>query len=420
MKTIIISIGDEVTSGHTINTNAAWMAQRLEPCGVTPDRVVTMRDDIPALARELKQATRDYELILVTGGLGPTHDDVTKPALVKAFKAPLARDTKILRQVKSYFKKIGRVMAPINEGQADVPAGFTPLINNVGTAPGLMLQSGKFILIAMPGVPAEMRHIMQRRVIPIIARRAKGAVLLRRVLRTAGIGESTLSTRLAEMGFTLPGAVALAYLPHFGQVDLRLSAQGSDRRQVKARLQKAARDIRRIAGEYIFGEEDQTLEGAVGQILAQKGLTLACAESCTGGQFAARITAIPGASAYFLAGAVTYSNASKERFANVKPQTLMAHGAVSAEVAAELAEGVRSAAGADIALSSTGVAGPTGGTKEKPVGLIYIGLATAEGTHTQKLQLGMGRKANQARTVNEMLIWLWKTARDWPGQKEKK
>lgn len=415
MKTIIISIGDEVTSGHTLNTNASWIAQNLEQAGVTPERVVTMRDDIPALVEELRQATRRYNLILVTGGLGPTHDDVTKPALVKAFRAPLVRDEKVRRQVRSFFKKIDRPMAPVNEGQADVPKGFTPLSNAIGTAPGLMLTSGRYTLVAMPGVPSEMRHIMERHVIPMAKKMAGGAVLLRATLRTAGIGESTLATSLTEKGVAMPPGVSLAYLPHFGQVDLRLTVTGKDRRKAQAALNKAAREIENAVGEFIYGKECQTLEEAVGEILTRKKITIASAESCTGGLFASRVTAVPGASAYFMAGVVAYSNLSKQKLAGVKTETLVRHGAVSAEVAKELAEGIRKATGADIGISSTGVAGPTGGTKEKPVGLIYIGMAHANGMETVKLNLGMDRARNQGRTANDMLVWLWRTARDWPG-----
>lgn len=416
MKTIIITIGDEVTSGHTVNTNAAWIAENLETCGITPERTLALRDDVGAIACELTRAAGEYRLILVTGGLGPTHDDVTKPALVKTFRAPLIRDKRILRQVKGYFRKIGRYMPPVNEGQADVPKGFTPLANNIGTAPGLMLDTKSFTLIAMPGIPAEMRHIMERHVIPLVRKRFKGAVLLRSVLRTAGIGESALSTLLSEGGFAPPGTVTMAYLPHFGQVDMRLSSQGADRRKVKAQLDKAVRGIRQIAGEYIFGVDGESLEEEAGKILAAKKLTIASAESCTGGLFASRITSVPGASAYFLAGVVAYSNESKALLAGAREDTLIRHGAVSAETAAELAEGVRRAAKADIGISSTGVAGPSGGTKDKPVGLIYIGLSHSGETETRKLQLGMDRRRNQARAANDMLVWLWRVARDLPSK----
>ncbi|MDH5510828.1 MAG: competence/damage-inducible protein A [Nitrospinota bacterium] len=420
MKIIIISIGDEVTSGHTLNSNAAWMAQNLEQAGVTPQRVVTMRDQIPALVAELKEAVQKYDMILVTGGLGPTHDDVTKPALVQAFRAPLVRDQKTLRQVRAFFRHIGRPMAPVNEGQADVPKGFTPLVNSIGTAPGLMLAKKRYTLVAMPGVPSEMRHIMERHVIPIAKKMAGSAVLLRATLRTAGIGESALSTLLEERGFAPPEGVTMAYLPSLGQVDLRLTATGANRRWVKSHLEKAAQGIKNIAGQYIFARESQTLEEVIGNLLTESRLTIASAESCTGGLFASRITSVSGASAYFLAGAVTYSNKSKEKMAGVKRDTLTGYGAVSAEVAGEMAEGIRAATGADIALSSTGVAGPTGGTKKKPVGLIYIGMAHGRGTETKKLNLGMDRKSNQARTANDMLLWLWRTARDWPRDEPEK
>lgn len=410
MRTVIISVGNEVTSGHTVNTNAAWLAEAIEPLGLTPERIITLRDDVKTLTAEIRRAARDFGLVIVTGGLGPTSDDVTKPALVRAFKTRLVRDEKSLRDVKRFFKKIDRPMAPVNEGQADVPEGFSAICNRFGTAPGLFCDTGSCLLFALPGVPYEMKGIMETEILAILKKRAPGGVIARRTLRTMGAGESSLYTMIEEAG-GVDNDVELAYLPHFGQVDLRLTAHGQNTKEAKARLNRAAQKLRRAVGPYVFGEGDQTLEEVVGKLLARKKLTLAAAESCTGGLFSSRITSASGSSRYFLEGVVAYSNEAKERILGVKKRTLIKHGAVSAAVAAEMAEGARRKSGADIAVSSTGVAGPTGGTREKPVGLIYIAISSKDGTATKELRLGKDRLRNQDRTVKEMMEWLWKTAK---------
>lgn len=223
MKTIIITVGNEVTSGHTVNTNASWMAQALEPMGITPERVVTMRDDAAALTKEIRAAVKRYNLVLITGGLGPTHDDVTKPALVKAFNTRLVRDAATLRHVKRFFKSIDRPMPPVNVGQADVPEGCVVIRNRFGTAPCVHFDTGSCLLFALPGVPYEMKGIMEQEVLPRLKKRAPKGAFARVSLRTIGVGESSLYTMIEEAG-GVDGDIELAYLPHFGQVDLRLTA----------------------------------------------------------------------------------------------------------------------------------------------------------------------------------------------------
>jgi len=408
---LIITVGNEVASGHTVNTNAAWMAHALEGLGLTPERVVTLRDDERAIAAELRAAVRRYGVILVTGGLGPTSDDVTKPALCRAFGAPLRRDPAILRGVRAFFRARGYVMAPVNEGQADVPVGFAAIPNPDGTAPMLVKEGGAFILFAMPGVPGEMRAFMERHVLPMLKKRLPRRALHRIILRTAGIGESRLFTMIEEAGGIDPD-VEVAYLPHYGQVDIRLTAAADTQNTARAAVERAARKLRKLTAPYLFAGGDTPLEAAVGELLVAQRLTLASAESCTGGLFAARITSVPGASRYFLEGVIAYSNESKVKRLGVKPETLQAHGAVSARVAAQMALGVRRATGADIGVAATGVAGPTGGTRTKPVGLVYLGLSHHGVTDTRRLTLGIERQKNQERAAAEMLRWLWETFRE--------
>lgn len=407
MKAIIISIGNEITSGHTINTNAAWMARELEPCGVTPDKVIAIRDDLKTLISEIGSAVKKYDLILITGGLGPTHDDITKPALVTVFKTKLVRDKKTLAMVKRYFKKrISKPMAPINLGQADIPKGCEGLPNKWGTAPGLCFKTDKGLLFALPGVPYEMKNLMTKEVLPRIKKRFKKAsAIARKIVHTVGIGESALYTIIEDNGGIEEG-IELAYLPHMGQVDLRLTAKGETQAKAKQRLNRAAKKLMKVCEPYCFGVDDDTLEKVVGDILTKKGLTLASAESCTGGRFAARITSVPGSSRYFLEGAVTYNNDAKMKRLNVKKDSLIQSGAVSAQVAEEMAKGIWKSSGADIGLSSTGIAGPTGGTKEKPVGLVFIGLCINGVVKTKELRLKEDRERNQMRTTQAMLTWL--------------
>lgn len=403
MKTIIISVGNEVTSGHTVNTNAAYLARQLEEVGLTPDRVLTLRDDVKTLAGEIRKAVRSHRVVLITGGLGPTHDDVTKTALCAAFGVGLKRDNKMLKAVKERFRQINRPMAVINETQADVPETCKAIVNKRGTAPLLFFDTESCLLFAMPGVPYEMRFLMETEVVPILKKRLPKLTIRRTVIRTAGIGESSLYEMIEAAG-GVPDGVELAYLPSPGQVDLRITVTGNN---AAGRLKKAVNKLMKVAGPYCFSFGETTLEEAIGERLVKKGFTLASAESCTGGRFAARITSVPGASDYFSEGAVTYSNQAKIKRLGVKPQTLLKYGAVSAETAREMAEGICRTSGADVGVSITGIAGPGGGTAEKPVGLVYIGMCVNGVVETKKFTFGLDRNLNQERSVKEALIWLW-------------
>jgi len=411
VKTIIITVGAELTSGHTINTSSAWMAKALEPLGLTPERVLTLRDDAAVLAREIRSATKTHDIILITGGLGPTRDDVTKSALVKAFRTRLVRDDKTLADVRRFFRKIDRPMAPVNEGQADVPEGFEVIRNRYGTAPCLYKQAGQASLFALPGVPFEMKKLVETEVIPRLKKRVPTGSIARTILRTVGIGESGLCSLVEESGVA-GDEIEIAYLPYFGQVDIRISATGKTSAAAGKVVKSVTKRLERVVGRYVFCRDGQTLEEVIGSMLVTKGLTLASAESCSGGLLASRITSVAGASGYFLEGVVAYSNRAKVKRLKVKQSTLDKYGAVSAQTAAQMARGVCVTSGADIGLSSTGVAGPGGGTKEKPVGLVYIGLCCNGAVETMELKLGMDRNRNQRMTSGEMLAWLWRVARD--------
>ena len=420
MKTLILSIGNEVTSGHTINTNASFIATSIESVGLTPDRVVTMRDDIKALTTELRSIVKKYGVVIITGGLGPTHDDVTKPALVKAFLAPLARDAKTLKDVKTRFRSLGVDMPPINEGQADVPKGFTPLANRWGTAPGLFCNTGKCLVFALPGVPHEMRGLMEHEVVPILAKKLPKRYLARSVLKVAGIGESSLSSLIEQTGLLSDNEVEVAFLPSMGQVDLRLTVEGKSFARADAKLKDARKRATQALGHFCYGRDDQTLEEVVGKLLKKRGLTIASAESCTGGLFASRITSVAGSSEYFLEGAVTYSDNAKIKRLKVKQKTIEKYGAVSEEVALEMATGIAKTAGSDIGISATGIAGPGGGMKEKPVGLVYIGLFFDGNTHVLKERYRFDRTTNQRMTAQRMFTWLYVTLKEFRKDKGEK
>ena len=420
MKTLILSIGNEVTSGHVVNTNASFIASSIESVGLTPDRVVTIRDDIKALTTELRSIVKKYDVVIITGGLGPTPDDVTKLALVKAFLAPLTRDAKTLKEVKRVFKSLGIDMPPINQCQADIPKGFTPLVNRWGTAPGLFNDTGKCLVFALPGVPHEMRGLMEHEVIPILSRKLPKRFLMRSVLKVAGIGESALLPLLEPTGLLSDSDVEVAFLPSMGQVDLRLTVEGRSSAEASAKLKSAKKVAKKALGHFCYGQNDQTLEEAVGRLLKKQSLTIASAESCTGGLFASRITSVAGSSNYFLEGAVTYSDSSKNKRLKVKQKTIEKFGAVSEEVALEMATGIAKTSGADIGISATGIAGPGGGTKEKPVGLVYIGLFFDGKRHVLRERYRFDRTTNQRMTAQRMLTWLYVTLKELPSNKGKK
>ncbi|MBF0169858.1 MAG: CinA family nicotinamide mononucleotide deamidase-related protein [Nitrospinae bacterium] len=413
MKTIIVTIGDEVTSGHIANGNAAWIARRLETVGLTPDRVLTLRDDEPTLVREIRAALKGYGLVILTGGLGPTHDDVTKPALCKALGVPLVRDRAALVAVKRHFKKLGVDMPENNLAQADIPQGAVALHNRVGTAPGIFVEREGALLFALPGVPAEMQSLTDHEVLPLLEERLPDVSLERALLHTVDIAESRLAELLEEEGLLPPpGGIEVAFLPHIGEVAIRLTAKGADRGETRERLLDYRRRLKKVIAPWYFGKEGDTLEQFIARRFKSHGLTLASAESCTGGLFAATLVAQPGASDYFLEGVVTYSDESKMKRLGVREKTLAQHGAVSAEVAAEMAKGVRKTAGADVGISATGIAGPTGGTDEKPVGLVWLGLAVGDEVKTLEIRYGFDRITNQRRTVRRMLVWLRSELRD--------
>ncbi|OZC02737.1 competence/damage-inducible protein A [Rubricoccus marinus] len=402
MKAVLLTIGDEILLGQIVNTNAAWLGDRLALAGVDVVRSETVGDEREVILTALDRAYEDGELVIVTGGLGPTHDDITKQLVAEYFGAELIRDAKIEALLEQRYTARGRTLTASRRSMADVPAGFEPLANPRGAAPGLWgereVEGRRQMIALMPGVPYEMKAIFEDSVEPHIHERRPGAVK-HRTLLTAGRGESDIADDLGDLETLLGPSVGLAFLPSLGTVRLRVTARGEDADEAQARVDRAAEALRERLGSLVFGEGQTSLEEVVGELLAARGLTIASGESCTGGALMARITSVPGASRYAQGAVVAYSNEAKTDLLDVPQDDLDTHGAVSEPVAIALARGARKRLGADIGIATTGVAGPTGGTEEKPVGTVWLGIADASGERALQLRLFPDRELNIAVTT---------------------
>lgn len=408
MQATVLTIGDELLIGQVRDTNAAWLGEQLTLAGVVVRRMATVGDDEKALQSELRQSLDESDLVVTTGGLGPTDDDKTREAVAGLFGVELAFRENILDDIRERFKLRGRSMPESNRSQAMVPAGFEVLSNRVGTAPGLWreIQQGEAaggMLAVLPGVPYEMKHLFTEEVLPRVRRRGGLRVIVHRTLRTAGMGESGLQEAAGDLSGMLSDTLRLAWLPGPGGVRLRMTAFGSDREEVDGRIAHLEACLRERIGAYVYGANDETLEEVVGHMLRDRSLTVAVAESCTGGYVAHALTNIPGSSVYMAGGVVAYSNRAKVDVLGVSPDALRKHGAVSEVVAVQMAEGVRRRLGANLGLSTTGVAGPAGGTSEKPVGTVWIGYADADGVAAHRLQLVRDRMLNKQLTTTFLL-----------------
>ncbi len=382
----ILATGNEVVDGDVVNSNASWLAQRMREVGFETRFHSAVPDEEGLIAEALRRAVARADIVLVTGGLGPTVDDLTLEVAAKAFSRPLEVHEESLRRIRGFFERLGRKIGPNQEKQAWLPKGCTPLPNDVGTAPGAYWVEGRAHLAFFPGVPKELHEMFRRHFLPLVAGFSGGTALARKTLHCFGMPEGQLDQDLRPLldeRRELDG-VKLGFRVRFPTIDLRLWCSDRDRATAEARVAAAAQKIYAKVGEGIFGEDEVRLEEVVGRLLLERGKTLATAESCTGGLLASLITDVPGASRYFLEGVVTYSNAAKVRQLGVAPATLDAHGAVSAEVALEMARGIRARSGADFGVGITGIAGPEGGSPEKPVGTVHIAVAHPGGEWEQR------------------------------------
>jgi nicotinamide-nucleotide amidase len=393
----IISIGDELLIGQIVNTNAAWMSRQLNLANVQVKHVSVVGDDAEDIRHSLDLALSRVEVVLLSGGLGPTHDDITKKVVAEYFdSAEMARDAKVLGHIQALFQRRNIRMTPVSEEQALVPKKATVLWNDYGTAPGLLFERDGRYCIIMPGVPVEMQHIMSERVLPFLKSKNKNAAIRHRTIRTTGIGESVLFEKLSPIA-ELEKFGKIAFLPHYSAVDVRISVYETDAAEAEQRLRAAEEYILIRAGQSVYGFDDDTLEAVIGRLLIEKNATLAVAESCTGGLVAHRLTNVSGSSQYFDRGIVTYSNAAKMQILGVPEEIIQQHGAVSEECAKAMAGGVRRLSGTTYGLATTGIAGPTGGSEEKLVGLVWVGVATPERVFAQKFLFVKDRLVNKER-----------------------
>lgn len=397
MKTItaeILTIGDEILYGQIVDTNSQWMSLELDQLGIKVIRKTTVGDTEEAILGAFSEAESRADLILITGGLGPTNDDLTMPMLAKYFDVEIVMNKAVLQHVKAFFESRGRTFTELNKGQALVPANAEILHNDLGTAPGTWYERNGKIFVSMPGVPHEMKHLMKQLVLPKLSAFFQTPAIYHRLIKTVGIGESFLADKIKSWEDALPENISLAYLPSIGHVKLRLTAVGDDKEKLKEEVAQQIEGFLPLGGQYVYGYDDITLPEAIGNMLKKRGLTLALAESCSGGYVQHQITTIAGSSAYFNGGVVPYHNDHKINILGVNPATLQAHGAVSEQCVEEMAENVRRVFKSDIGAASSGIAGPGGGTDEKPVGTVWIAYANGEKTISKKLQLTKNRKLN--------------------------
>ncbi len=399
MKAEIINIGDELLIGQVVNTNASWMAAQLNKSGMQVVQITTIADDREAIRSALDQALQRADAVLISGGLGPTKDDITKKTLAEYFGAHLVFHQPTFAQVKKIFAARQFPVTEENRQQAMIPDNCIPLFNKNGTAPGMWFEKEGKITVSMPGVPFEMKAMMEEQVIPRLVHHFRLGHIVHKTVMTTGLPESMLAEKIKSWEENLPAHIKLAYLPQPGIVRLRLSGKGDDREKLTKEIEKQIEQLRRLIPEIIYGYDDVLLEEVVGKLLREKGKTVSTAESCTGGYVAHLITSISGSSDYFEGAVVSYANRVKIEMLGVLSDTLEQHGAVSREVVLQMAEGARHRLKTDYALAVSGIAGPSGGTPEKPVGTVWIALAGPEGSEAQLFHFGEHRGRNIRRSA---------------------
>ncbi len=403
MTAHIITIGDEILIGQIIDTNSAWMGQQLNMQGIQVGKIVTVSDKQRDITNAVDAAFSEADIILLTGGLGPTKDDITKKALTDYFGVEMRFSESTYNRIQRLFQKFGKTMTEAHHEQSYMPSNADLLMNKMGTAPGMWFEHDGKVLVSMPGVPYEMKYLMEAEVLPKLKNQFPGKPISHRTVLTVGEGESRIAERIDPFLEALPPNIKMAYLPGTGQVRLRMTGIGDDENELNRLLDKKVEELKPFISEFIFGFEKEKLEEVVGKMLLEKGKTLSTAESCTGGFLAHKITSIPGSSAYFSGSVIAYSNAVKMNQLQVKPSTLKMQGAVSEETVKEMVRGTLDMLKTDIAIAISGIAGPDGGTPEKPVGTIWIGIGDKKNTKTYQLNLWKDRMKNIEYTTTVAL-----------------
>ena len=391
MQATIITIGDEILIGQIVDTNSVSIARRLNAAGIVVHEKCSIGDSREEIIAAIRRAELSSQVVIITGGLGPTKDDITKKTLAELFHSAMRFDEGVAEHVERMLAERGIAFNALNRSQAEVPEVCTVLHNAHGTAPGMWFEDAGRVIVSLPGVPFEMEHLMEDEVMPRLKEHFALRQIVHRTLITAGLAESLLAERIEKWEEALPPYLKLAYLPAAGIVRLRLSAYEVEGQAVCEEIERQFAELRTLIPDYVVGFETATVEEQVHHTLIERRATLALAESCTGGKIASKFTAMAGASAYLLAGVVAYANEAKTNILGVDAELIRRHGAVSEEVARAMAEGVRRLTGADYALSTTGIAGPTGGSAEKPVGTVWFALATPTETIALKHACGTDR-----------------------------
>jgi len=390
----LITIGDEILIGQIVNTNAVWMSKELNNIGVSIKQITSVSDEKSHIKNALDEALNRVDIILITGGLGPTKDDITKHTLAEYFNVGLRKEASVIDFIKENFAKRNLEFLPVHESQALILDNSELLFNYNGTAPGMWIKYKGKVIISMPGVPFEMKGIMTNFVLPKLKKQFVLPIILHKTIVTIGLPESTISYLLHDFELALPSHIKLAYLPNFGMVRLRLSGIDFDELKLVNEIQEMESKILQIIEPvYIAATDDLKPEQIIGNLLKAKGQTVSIVESCTGGYISHQITTIPGSSAYFQGGIIAYANSVKINQLGVSPATIESHGAVSEACSIEMAEGIKVLLNSDFSISTTGIAGPDGGTINKPVGLVWIAVSGPNGTKTRKL-MANGERIN--------------------------
>ncbi|MDF2435202.1 MAG: nicotinamide-nucleotide amidase [Mucilaginibacter sp.] len=402
----IITIGDEILIGQIVDTNSAWMAGQLNNAGIRVKQISSVSDNREHILTALGEAAKRADMIFITGGLGPTKDDITKTTLAEYFGVGMVENKDALNNVLRIFERYNRPLLTVNKKQAEVPENCEVIINKNGTAPGMWFNEGGKVYVSMPGVPFEMMYMMEEEVIPKIKSLFKLPVIIHKTILTVGEGESFLAERIADIEDALPDYIKLAYLPKLGQVRLRLSGYGDDEAFLKDKINEFATKLIDRIGDFVVADEDIPLEKNILNFMEKRGLTLSVAESCTGGYISHLFTQHAGSSTVFYGGAVSYSYELKESILGVKHETLLQYGAVSEQTVKEMVEGALLNFKSDYAIAVTGIAGPGGGTADKPVGTVWIAAASAGKTAIKKFTFGSRRQQNIERSATSALFML--------------
>ena len=390
----LLTIGDEILYGQIVDTNAQWMSVELDKIGIKVIRKTAIGDQENEILCAFAEAEKRADVVLITGGLGPTSDDITKPCLAKYFNCELKIHEEALAEVSEFFVSRGRELTEVNRQQAALPVCCTKITNVIGTAPGMWFEKNGKVFMAMPGVPHEMKRMMTEKVLPKLLQTFKMPTIVHKVIRTIGIGESFLADKISSWEKSLPKHIKLAYLPGLGDVKLRLSGFGDDEAKLRTEIDDLSEKLNPLAGDFIYGYGEDPLEVVLGRTLRAKKLTLSIAESCTGGYLSHLITSVPGSSDYFIGSMIPYAYEIKMRQLGVKPETLEKYGAVSEPTINEMANVVRARFNTDIGVATSGIAGPGGATPDKPVGTVWIAYSDKFHTVTRKLQLSKDRAIN--------------------------